>query len=532
MITVSELSLSFQGTKLFDDVNLSFTPGNCYGVIGANGAGKSTFLKVLEGKIEPDTGNINIPADARMSVLEQNHFAFDDELVIDTVLLGNPRLVEVQKQKDELYAKPDFDEEDGILAAQLEEEFAAMDGWTAEAEGATLLQGIGIPVEMHNKYMRELTGKEKVKVLLAKALFGKPEILLLDEPTNDLDIQSILWLQEFLKDYEGTVIVVSHDRHFLNDICTHMVDIDFRKIKIYVGNYDFWYESSQLAAQMAKDANKKKEDQIKELQEFIRRFSANKSKSKQATSRKKLLDKIELEDISPSSRRYPFVGFEIGRTLGKDILEVKNISKTVEGVELLKDVSFRINPYDKVGFIGNELSITTLFEILTGELEPDSGEVNWGVTTTLSYMPKDNSEFFDKDLNLIDWLRQYSEEQSESYIRGFLGRMLFSKEEALKPSDVLSGGEKVRMMLSKMMLSDANTVILDQPTNHLDLESIISVNNGLIAFKGNLLFSSHDTEFMDTIANRIIKIDKNGVGDYDMKYSEYIDKFISGESKY
>lgn len=530
MITINDLSLSFQGEKLFDDVNLIFSPGNCYGVIGANGAGKSTFLKVLDGRIEPDTGHVSIAPNHRMSVLEQDHFAHEEEKVIDTVLMGNPRLMEIQKQKDALYAKPDFSDEDGILAAQLEEEFANMDGWTAEAEAATLLQGIGIPLELHENKMSELSGKDKVKVLLAKTLFGKPEIILLDEPTNDLDIKTILWLQKFLKDYEGTVIVVSHDRYFLNDICTHMVDIDFKKIRIFVGNYDFWYESSQLAAKMAKDANKKKEDKIKELQSFIQRFSANKSKSKQATSRKKLLDKIELDDIQPSSRRYPFVGFDIGRELGKEVLLVKGLNKTIDGVELLNDISFRISPYEKVGFIGNELSITTLFQILAGEMEADSGTVKWGKTVTRSYFPKDNAKYFETGkMNLVEWLRQYSKDPMETYLRGFLGRMLFSGDNVLKPTNVLSGGEKVRMMLSRMMLNDANTIILDQPTSHLDLESIVAVNNGLIAFKGNIFFSSHDTEFMDTIADRIIHIEDDVFEDHHMSYHEYIEKFIETE---
>ena len=510
MISVIDLSLSFQGQKLFDDVNLSFTPGNCYGVIGANGAGKSTFLKILEGRLEPDTGSVSIKPNTRMSFLEQNHFKFEDEKVIDVVIMGNARLMEIIREKEAIYAKEDFSDEDGILASELEAEFADMDGWSAEANASSLLQGLGIGTELHEKKMSELSGKEKVKVLLAKALFGNPEILILDEPTNDLDIKSILWLENFLMDYEGTVIVVSHDRYFLNNICTHMVDIDFRKIKIFVGNYDFWYESSQLAAQMLKDQNKKKEDKIKELQNFIARFSANKSKSKQATSRKKLLDEIQVEDIQPSTRRYPFVGFEMEREVGNQILEVNEISKTVEGRLVLDKVSFMVNKNDKIGFIGDELAITTLFKILAGEMEADSGSFKWGVTTSRSYFPKDNTEFFkDTPYNLIDWLRQYSTEQSEIYIRGFLGRMLFSGDEALKPAQKLSGGEKVRMMLSYMMLKNSNVLILDQPTNHLDLESIISLNNGLKAFKGNILFASHDTEFMNTIANRIIHIEEN-----------------------
>lgn len=530
MISVIDLSLSFQGQKLFDDVNLSFTPGNCYGVIGANGAGKSTFLKILEGRLEPDTGSVAIKPNTRMSFLEQDHFKFEDEKVIDVVIMGNARLMEIIREKEAIYAKEDFSDEDGILASELEAEFADMDGWSAEANASSLLQGLGIGTELHEKKMSELSGKEKVKVLLAKALFGNPEILILDEPTNDLDIKSILWLENFLMDYEGTVIVVSHDRYFLNNICTHMVDIDFRKIKIFVGNYDFWYESSQLAAQMLKDQNKKKEDKIKELQNFIARFSANKSKSKQATSRKKLLDKIQIEDIQPSTRRYPFVGFEMEREVGNQILEVNEISKTIEGRLVLDKVSFMVNKNDKIGFIGDELAITTLFKILAGEMEADSGSFKWGVTTSRSYFPKDNTEFFkDTPYNLIDWLRQFSTEQSEIYIRGFLGRMLFSGDEALKPAQKLSGGEKVRMMLSYMMLKNSNVLILDQPTNHLDLESIISLNNGLKAFKGNILFASHDTEFMNTIANRIIHIEENVFEDRLMTYQEYIDRFVEGQ---
>lgn len=530
MISVIDLSLSFQGQKLFDDVNLSFTPGNCYGVIGANGAGKSTFLKILEGRLEPDTGSVSIKPNTRMSFLEQDHFKFENEKVIDVVIMGNARLMEIIKEKEAIYAKEDFSDEDGILASELEAEFADMDGWSAEANASALLQGLGIGTELHEKKMSELSGKEKVKVLLAKALFGNPEILILDEPTNDLDIKSILWLENFLMDYEGTVIVVSHDRYFLNNICTHMVDIDFKKIKIFVGNYDFWYESSQLAAQMLKDQNKKKEDKIKELQNFIARFSANKSKSKQATSRKKLLDKIQIEDIQPSTRRYPFVGFEMEREVGNQILEVNEISKTIEGRLVLDKVSFMVNKNDKIGFIGDELAITTLFKILAGEMEVDSGSFKWGVTTSRSYFPKDNTEFFkDTPYNLIDWLRQYSTEQSEIYIRGFLGRMLFSGDEALKPAQKLSGGEKVRMMLSYMMLKNSNVLILDQPTNHLDLESIISLNNGLKAFKGNILFASHDTEFMNTIANRIIHIEENVFEDRLMTYQEYIDRFVEGQ---
>lgn len=527
MINITDLSLSFQGQKLFDDVNLTFSKGNCYGVIGANGAGKSTFLRILQGELEPDTGTVAIDKNERMSVLEQDHNQFDDEKILDVVISGNPRLIEIMHLKDELYAKPDFNEEDGIKVAELEEEFLEMDGWEAESEAATILQGLNIDVDKHNKFVRELTGKEKVRVLLAKALFGKPDILLLDEPTNDLDIKSILWLENFLIDYEGMVIVVSHDRYFLNNVCTHMVDIDFRKIKIFVGNYDFWYESSQLMSKLIKEQNKKKEEKIKELQNFIQRFSANKSKSKQATSRKKLLDKIQIEDLQPSTRRYPFVGFEMEREAGNQILEVKEISKTIDGSKVLDKVSFRVNKDEKIAFIGNEISVTTLFKILVGELEPDEGSYKWGQTITKSYFPRDNSSYFDKTgLNLIDWLRQFSVEQSEIYIRGFLGRMLFSGDDALKPADKLSGGEKVRMMLSKMMMFGSNILLFDQPTNHLDLESIIALNNGLKAFKGNILFTSHDTEFINSIANRIIQLDEKIIEDRNMTYEEFIERFI------
>ena len=527
MINVTDLSLSFQGQKLFDDVNLSFSNGNCYGVIGANGAGKSTFLRILQGDLEPDTGNVSIDKNERMSVLEQDHNQFDDEKVIDVVVSGNPRLIEIMKLKDELYAKPDFNEEDGIKVADLEAEFMEMNGWEAESEAATLLQGLNIDISLHDKYLRELSGKEKVRVLLAKALFGKPEILLLDEPTNDLDIKSILWLENFLMDYEGTVIVVSHDRYFLNNVCTHMVDIDFRKIKIFVGNYDFWYESSELMSRLVKEQNKKKEEKIKELQSFIERFSANKSKSKQATSRKKLLEKIEINDLQPSTRRYPFVGFEMDREAGNQILSVEGLSKTIDGVKVLDNVGFRVNKDDKIAFVGDEISITTLFKIINGEMDPDEGNYKWGQTITTSYFPKDNSKFFDNTgLNLIDWLLQYSKENSEIYIRGFLGRMLFSGDDALKPADKLSGGEKVRMMLSKMMMYGSNVLIFDQPTSHLDLESIIALNNGLKAFKGNLLFTSHDTEFINSIANRIILLNGKLEEDRTMNYEEFIERYI------
>ena len=527
MINVNGVSLSFGSQKLFNDVNLMFTPGNCYGVIGANGAGKSTFLRILSGELEPDTGDISIAKDVRMSVLKQDHFEYDEVSVIQTVVMGNKRLYEIMVEKDAIYAKEDFTDEDGIAASVLEAEFADMDGWSAESEASSLLQGLGIDTELHEKIVADLDGNEKVKVLLAQALFGKPEILILDEPTNHLDVKSVRWLQEFLGNFEGTVIVVSHDRYFLNEVCTHMVDIDFSKIKMYVGNYDFWYESSQLALQMSKDQNKKKEDKIKDLQAFITRFSANASKSKQATSRRKLLEKITLDDIEPSTRRYPFVGFSMEREVGNEILTVENLCKTVDGVKLLDNISFRVNKGDKIAFIGaNENAITALFEILMGEMEADSGSFKWGITITKSYFPMDNAKFFQNpELNLVDWMRQFSEDQSEIYIRGFLGRMLFSGEEALKQSTVLSGGEKVRCMLSKMMLSNSNVLILDQPTNHLDLESITSVNNGLRDFKSVILFASHDHQFMQTIANRIIEIKPDGFNDRETTYEEYIERF-------
>lgn len=526
MINVNNVSLRYGAQKLFDDVNLTFTPGNCYGVIGANGAGKSTFLKILSGDIEADTGDITLGKNMRMSVLKQDHYEYDDFNVIQTVIMGNKRLYDIMIEKDALYAKEDFTDEDGIKASELEGEFAEMDGWSADSEASSLLQGLGIPTSLHEKDVKDLTGNEKVKVLLAQALFGKPGILILDEPTNHLDVKSIRWLQDFLGDFEGTVIVVSHDRHFLNEVCTHMVDIDFGKIKMFVGNYDFWYESSQLALSLMRDQNKKKEEKIKDLQNFIARFSANASKSKQATSRKKLLEKITLDDIMPSSRRYPFVGFNMEREVGNEILTVEELNKTVDGVHLIKNLSFRVNKYDKIAFIGDELAITHLFKILIGEENQDSGTFKWGQTITTSYFPKDNSHFFEGvNLNLIDWLRQFSVEQSEIYLRGFLGRMLFSGEEALKEAKVLSGGEKVRCMLSRMMLKDANVLILDQPTNHLDLESITAVNNGLRDFKSNLLFTSHDHQFIHTIANRIIEITKDGFRDRSMTYEEYIEEF-------
>ena len=525
MINVSNVSLRFGGRKLFEDVNLKFTPGNCYGVIGANGAGKSTFLKILSGEIEPNTGEVSIAANLRMSVLKQEHNKYDDFQVLETVIMGNERLYEIMKEKDEIYAKPDFSDEDGIKASELEGEFAELNGWEAESEASSVLQGLGIGTELHFKNVSELTGAEKVKVLLAQALFGNPGILILDEPTNDLDLKAVNWLEDFLGNFDGTVIVVSHDRHFLNSVCTQMADVDFAKIKIYVGNYDFWYESSQLAFQLSKDQNKKKEEKIKDLQDFIARFSANASKSKQATSRKKLLDKITLDDIQPSSRKYPFVGFKPEREVGNDILSVTNLSKTIDGVKILDNINFMVNKEDKIALIGNEIAVSTLFKILAGEMEPDSGEFKWGITITNSYFPNDNSKFFDDcNLSLVDWLRQYSEEKSESYIRGFLGRMLFSGEEALKEANVLSGGEKVRCMLSRMMLSNANVLMLDQPTNHLDLESITAVNNGLRDYNSNILFASHDHQFIQTIATRVIDIKDDGsIVDKTMTFDEYLE---------
>lgn len=525
MIQVTNVSLRYGDQKLFNDVNLKFNPGNCYGIIGANGAGKSTFLKILSGEIEANTGDVGIPKDARMSVLKQDHNIYDDYSVLETVIMGNSRLYEIMKEKDAIYMKEDFSDADGIKASELEGEFAELNGWEAEAEASSLLQGLGIPTDMHERKINELTGSEKVKVILSQALFGKPEILILDEPTNNLDIKSINWLEDFLIDFEGTVLVVSHDRHFLNTVCTHICDIDFGKIKLFVGNYDFWYESSQLAQSMMKDQNKKKEEKVKELQAFITRFSANASKSKQATSRKKLLEKITIDDIAPSNRKYPFVGFKPEREVGNDILMVEDLNKTIDGEVILKDVNFTVNKGDKIAFVGDEISITTLFKILMEEDEADSGSFKWGVTITKSYFPNDNSEFFnDVDLNLVDWMRQFSEDQSESYLRGFLGRMLFSGEEALKKAKVLSGGEKVRCMLSKMMLSSANVLILDQPTNHLDLESITAVNNGLRDYKSNILFTSHDHQFIDTVANRIIKVTKEGIIDKMMTYDEFLKK--------
>ncbi|RSK52971.1 ABC-F family ATP-binding cassette domain-containing protein [Bacillus canaveralius] len=526
MITVSNVGLRYGDRKLFDDVNIKFTPGNCYGLIGANGAGKSTFLKILSGEIEAQSGSVHLGPGERLAVLKQNHFEYEEFEVLKVVIMGHTRLYEVMQEKDAIYMKADFTDEDGMKAAELEGEFAELNGWEAESEAAILLKGLGIPDDLHDKKMEELNGGDKVKVLLAQALFGKPDVLLLDEPTNHLDIKAIQWLEEFLINFENTVIVVSHDRHFLNKVCTHIADLDFSKIQIYVGNYDFWYESSQLASRMATDANRKKEEKIKELQNFIARFSANASKSKQATSRKKLLDKITLDDIRPSSRRYPYVGFTPEREIGNDLLRVEGISKTIEGVRVLNNISFIVNKDDKIALVGkDEIAKTTLFKILTGEMEPDSGSFKWGVTTSQAYFPKDNSEFFEgNELTLVDWLRQFSpNDQSESFLRGFLGRMLFSGEEVLKKASVLSGGEKVRCMLSKMMLSGANVLLLDEPTNHLDLESITALNNGLINYKGSLIFSSHDHQFIETIANRVMEITPNGLMDKQMSYDEYLE---------
>ena len=528
MVEVEDLYKKYGEFTAVDHLNLTVADGEVLGFVGPNGAGKTTFLKILAGDIEPNTGSVSITEKERMSVLRQDHFKYDEDTVLDVVIMGHARLYEIMKEKDALYMKEDFSEEDGIKAAELEGEFAELDGWDAETNAEKILMGLGIDKELHYKQMKELEGGEKVKVLLAQALFGKPEILLLDEPTNHLDFKSIEWLNNFIMELEDSiVIVVSHDRHFLNQICTHIVDVDFGQIKIYVGNYDFWYESSQLATAMAKDQNKKKEEKIKELQDFIARFSANASKSKQATSRKKLLDKITLDDIQPSSRRYPFVGFKPEREVGNDILVVEGLSKTIDGVKVLDNVSFRVNKEDKIAFIGNEIAITTLFKIINGEMEPDAGEFKWGITITTAYFPKDNSEFFnDCSLSLVDWLRQFSEEKSESYIRGFLGRMLFSGEEALKEANVLSGGEKVRCMLSRMMLSNANVLILDGPTNHLDLESITAVNNGLKDYNSNVLFASHDHQFVQTVANRIVRINDDGsILDRTMTYDEFLEKF-------
>ena len=526
MITVSDLSLSYQGAPLFSHVDLQFTRGNCYGIIGANGAGKSTFLKILSGQLEPTSGSVSILPKVRMSVLKQDQNAYDAYTVLDTVIMGNQTLYEIGREMNALYEKEDFTDEDGLRAADLQAEYAEMGGYEAESDASRILQGLGIGVDLHDYNMETLDARLKVKVLLAQALFGNPDILLLDEPTNNLDIAAVEWLNDFLLDYDGTVIVVSHDRHFLNTVCTHIVDIDYNQIKMYVGNYDFWYESSQLVQNLIKQQNKRNEDKIKELQEFISRFSANKSKSKQATASRKLLDKLTVQELPASSRRYPWVGFSPDREVGKDILFVTDVSKTVDGVKVLDKVSFIVGHGDKIAFVGdNENAHTALFKILTGEWEPDEGTVKWGQTATFSYFPKDNSPFFnDCDLNILDWMRQFSEDQHESYLRGFLGRMLFSGDDIFKPVKVLSGGEKVRCMLSRMMLSGANVLLLDQPTNHLDLESIAALNNGLESVKCNVLVSSHDHQLVQTVANRIFDFTPDGkLIDKRMSYEDYLE---------
>lgn len=528
MITVNNLTMSFGGQTLFKDADLKFTGGNCYGIIGANGAGKSTFLRILCGDLEPTKGEVIIPKKTRMSVLKQDHFAYDEYTVLDTVIMGNQRLYDIMQEKDALYAKEDFSDADGERAAELEGEFAELNGWEAESEASKLIQGLGLSEDILYSQMSALSGNEKVKVLLAQALFGSPDIILLDEPTNHLDIYAIRWLEEFLAEYFGTVLVVSHDRHFLNNVCTHIVDFDYGKVKMYVGNYEFWYESSQLMQRLIKQQNKKAEEKIKELQDFISRFSANKSKSKQATSRRKLLDKLTVEEMPASSRRYPFVGFTMERECGKEILAVEGISKTLDGRKVLDNVSFRVNKGDKIAFVGeDEIAKTTLFKIVMGEMEPDEGTYKWGTTITTSYFPLDNSAFFnDCDLNLVDWLAQFTpkipEANTESFKRAFLGRMLFSGDDVFKPVKVLSGGEKVRCMLSRMMLYGSNVLVLDQPTNHLDLESITAVNNGLMDFKGVVLFSSHDHEFVQTIANRIMVLEDGKLTDRLGTYEDYI----------
>ena len=527
MITISNLAMQFGGSALFKQVDLQFTPGSCYGINGANGAGKSTFLKLLSGELEPTSGEIFIKPGARMSVLKQDQNQYDAYTILDTVIMGNQHLYDVMKEKDALYEKPDFSEEDGMRASELEAEFADMDGWEAESDASKLLQGLGIPVELHYDLMANTDPRLKVKVLLAQALFGKPDIVMLDEPTNNLDIEAINWLEDFILDYEdtGLVIVVSHDRHFLNTVCTHIVDIDYGKIKMYVGNYDFWYESSQLIQQLIRNKNKRAEEKIAELQTFIARFAANKAKSKQATSRRRLLDKMTVEEMPASSRRYPFVGFEREREVGKDILFVTDVSKTIDGVKLLDKVSFIVNKNDKIAFVGeNELAQTTLFKILMGELEPDEGSVKWGQTVTTSYLPKDNTAYFEGcSDSLVDWIRQYSAKKDDVYLRGFLGRMLFSGEEVFKPVNVLSGGEKVRCMLSRMMLSGANVLLLDQPTNHLDMEAIQAVNKGLCAFPGNILLASHDHELLQTTCNRVIEFQPDGtIIDRLCSYDDYV----------
>ncbi len=523
MITVSNVTVRFGKTPLFEDVNVKFVPGECYGLIGANGAGKSTFLRVLTGELEPSRGEVFITPGERLSVLKQDHFAYDEHPVLETVMLGNPHLFEVMKEKDALYMKEDFSEADGIRAAELENEFANMNGWEAESDAATLLNGLGIETELHDKLMKELSGAEKVKVLLAQALFGNPDILLLDEPTNHLDLAAIAWLEEFLINFENTVIVVSHDRYFLNKVCTMIADIDYNKIQLYAGNYDFWYESSQLRIRQMKEANKKKEEQIRELQEFIQRFAANASKSKQATSRKKALEKIELDDIRPSSRKYPYIDFRPDRAIGNEVLSVNHLSKTVDGVKVLDDISFIVGHDDKIAFVGSdELAKTTLFRILNGELEPDEGSFKWGVTTTQAYFPKDSSAEFKSDLTITEWLTGYSAIKDMTYVRGFLGRMLFAGDDGVKKLNVLSGGERVRCMFSKMMISGSNVLIFDEPTNHLDMESITALNNGMTRFPGVILFSSRDHQIVQTTANRIIEFVNGHIIDKITTYDEYL----------
>jgi len=526
MIAVNDVSLRFGDRKLFEDVNIQFNPGNCYGLIGANGAGKSTFIKILSGDLEAQSGNVSMGSGERLAVLKQDHFEYEDHAVLETVIMGHKKLYEIMSEKNAIYMKEDFSDEDGMRAAELEGEFAELNGWEAESEAAILLQGLGVTEDLHDKKMAELSGSDKVKVLLAQALFGKPDVLLLDEPTNHLDLNAIKWLEEFLINFENTVIVVSHDRHFLNKVCTHIADLDFGKIQLYVGNYDFWYESSQLATRLAGDQNAKKEEKIKELQAFIARFSANASKSKQATSRKKMLDKIQLDDIRPSSRKYPFVNFTVGREIGNDVLTVRDLSQKVDGNLLLNNISFNMNKEDKIVLIGDPLAKSALLRVLAEEDEPTAGTVRWGVTTSRAYLPIDNTAYFEgSEQSLVDWLRQYSpEDESETFLRGFLGRMLFSGEEVKKKPSVLSGGEKVRCMLSKMMLSHANVLLLDEPTNHLDLESIQALNNGLIAFKGAMVFTSHDHQFIQTIANRVIEIREDGsILDKQLTYDEFLE---------
>ncbi len=525
MISANNVTLRIGKKALFEDVNIKFTEGNCYGLIGANGAGKSTFLKILSGQLEPTNGDISITAGQRLSFLQQDHFKYDAYTVLDTVIMGNKRLYEIMKEKDAIYMKEDFTDEDGIRASELEAEFADMDGWNAESDAATMLNGLGIDTEFHYATMGDLPGPMKVKVLLAQALFGNPDILLLDEPTNNLDLDAIAWLEEFLINFENTVIVVSHDRYFLNKVCTHIADIDYAKIQLYAGNYDFWYESSQLMVKQMKEANKKKEEKIKELQEFISRFSANASKSKQATSRKKALEKIQLDEIKPSSRKYPYIDFRPSREIGNEVLLVEGLSKTIDGVKILDNVSFIVNREDKIAFVGsNELAKTTLFKIITGEMEPDEGTYKWGVTTSQSYFPKDNTKIFDTDLIIVDWLTQFSEIKDATYVRGFLGRMLFPGEDGVKKMRVLSGGEKVRVLFSRMMIEASNVLILDEPTDHLDMESITALNNGLIKFPGVLLFASRDHQIVQTTANRIIEFMPNGsIIDKITTYDEYLE---------